>query len=709
MIEIAPRDTFALVLAIVAATILTLVLYRRTSPSIPARLRIFLSVLRWLAALIIVLLVADPVARIVRTEYRNPVIAVLVDNSRSMGYPNAEVKTGIVKETLSPDFVRRLEAKAGLRFYVFSDRAYEVTPDQLQSLRPEGSRTDLAEGIRTVVDELSVPPSGFIVFTDGAVNFGEDVANLVSTLRSPVHVVATTQAEPTPDVSLDRIEVTETAYADTDVPVSLTVSARGTGPVDVSVSVRDSTGSLFSQQVSLAGTGAKTRIEATVGAGGIGTHDFSVELGGLDGEAVASNNTGVFSLDVIKGKIRVVLIASKPSWDFAFARRSLDADPNIQTYSFFTASPARRPRIEGAVSSLGEVSGLDVAVVFGEGVYEGAAGELDRMVREGLGLVLLTGEDPASLDLDLNPFAVDIGKGRAGLLVNTSASEAGARHEILRLSHAAGAFSWSDLPPVPVSAAVVRVKPSASVLLAGTGEHAGVPVLAIMRYGQGKVVGFAGYDLWRWDLIPKGFGLDASPFSQILINSIGWLSETDEVDRLSLSTSRRTYLRGEAVDVFARVVDDDLKPVDGVLLEGELWNEATGETSRRFGMTEKGGGSHLGRLDRLPPGKYRAHVTALVDGSPYGEGTTDFIVDTRGLEDFNYDGDPSLLRQLARLTGGNFYEPAQAGRLPDEINPGVVVTETQDEISLPFSLPVFLVLAGLLGIEWWIRKRRMLL
>ena len=709
MIEIAPRDTLALVLSVAAATAIAIVLYRRTSPTLPLRMRLVLGLIRWFAAMIVLLLVTDPVARIVRTEYRDPVIAVLVDNSRSMGYPNAGSKLDRVRQILGPDVIGRLESKGAVKFYFFSDRAFEATREQVESLSPEGSRTDLAEGIRTVLDEADVAPSAMVVVSDGAVNFGEDVLNVVSTLRSPLHAVAVTPSEITPDISLDRIEVTETAYAGTDVPLSLVLSARGSGRVDVTVAVKDSTATLLSRQVSLSGTGAKTRVDADIGAGDIGIHDFRVELSGLEDEPVTSNNAGVFSIEVIKGKIRVLLVARGLSWDFAFARRSLEADPNIEVLSLFTGEPGRSPNIEGKVSGFSSLSGLDAVIVFGDALRADLAADIREAARDGMGVVLLAGRDAAGLDAELSPFDAGGDESLAGSLVGVSATVIGAEHEILMLAQAAAGFSWSELPPVRMSGGVRGARSDASVLLTGRSERGETPVLAIKRYGRGRVVGLAAYDLWRWDLIPKGFGLEASPYAQILLNSIGWLTEAGEVSRLALSVSKRTYLLGEPVDVFARVVDEDLKPVEDAVLEGEVSNQATGEVVRRFSLAEKGSGSHIGRIDHLPPGKYQARVTARLRQSPYAEEAVDFIVDTRGLEDFGFDGDPALLRQMSRLTGGNFYEAAEADRLPDGINPGAVVVRTHRDLGLPLNLPVFAVLAALLGLEWLIRKRRMLL
>jgi hypothetical protein len=262
---------------------------------------------------------------------------------------------------------------------------------------------------------------------------------------------------------------------------------------------------------------------------------------------------------------------------------------------------------------------------------------------------------------------------------------------------------------VPAGAGIGRAKAEATVLLSGIGEGTEVPVLAIMRYGEGRVVGLSAYDLWRWDLVPKGFGLEASPFAQIILNSIGWLTERDEVRQLSVSTSKRTYLWGEPIDLFARTVDENLKPLDGARLEGEVVDEATGSTISRFSMAEKGSGSHLAKIDFLAPGRYRVSVSAGIEGEIYARETLDLTVDRRGLEDFEYDGDPAVLSRVSRLTGGDYYGISEFDRLAAEINPGMVIVKTLRELRLRLSLPVFLVLAALLGLEWLVRKRKMLL
>ena len=49
----------------------------------------------------------------------------------------------------------------------------------------------------------------------------------------------------------------------------------------------------------------------------------------LPGEAVTENNARSFVLRVIRDRVRVLLVAGRPSWDVRFLRGLLKQDPNV--------------------------------------------------------------------------------------------------------------------------------------------------------------------------------------------------------------------------------------------------------------------------------------------------------------------------------------------------------------------------------------------
>ena len=84
-------------------------------------------------------------------------------------------------------------------------------------------------------------------------------------------------------------------------------------------------------------------------------------------------------------------------------------------------------------------------------------------------------------------------------------------------------------------------------------------------------------------------------------------------------------------------------------------------------------------------------------------------MDERGLEDFDVDGDRLALEQIAAATGGTSYGAPDAAKLAEELNPGSTVVRSHSDLRLRLTLACFLVLAGILGVEWLVRKRKMLI
>jgi hypothetical protein len=726
MLEIDNRSILALALALAFSTLAAVVLYRRTSPTLPVRLRLVLGVLRWLAAFLLLVMVLAPTVRLVRTATSASTLAVLVDNSRSMTYPETHRKLDLARAALSPDVIEGLESKARVRFFAFSDTAGPIAVERIAGLEAAGSRTDLVTGLRSVLKALDQKPSGIVLVTDGGANFGEDAVHFSSTLKVPIHVVSLAATTPTPDLSIDRVEANETASAGSKITVAVLVSGRAAEGA-TSLAVADSTGEVSRQAVTVSAGGGRQRVVAELDAGQPGLHRFTATLAPLGGEQVVANNSATFSVKVTKAKIRVALVAPHPSWDFAFAKRNLESDPNVELVVVLSPGSEMAVKAAGITNDLrSAVVSSDVVIVLRGAALGGVAADLAKAVWDGASALVVSPDATGSVPEALNPFEVSRKAGPRfdqARLVSPMLAEAGVGHAIFSSEAAQAGRLWSSLPPVPVDASIVGAKPTAGVVLdgmverGGTGLGAGaasqagqggVPLAVVLRHGLGRVVGLAGYDLWKWDLVPKTFGVEASAFRELLAGSVRWLTEQEETKRLALSTSKSDYLWGEPVALLARVLDDDLRPLARAKVSVEVTDRERGGAVFGPAMVERSVGNHSGSADLLAPGSYMARAVATVDGEAYAEDATTFAVSARGLEDSGFDGDAALLASLARETGGRVYPAGSATSLMDDINPGNVITRTYKDLRVRLGLPAFLVLAGLLGAEWLIRRRRML-
>lgn len=67
-----------------------------------------------------------------------------------------------------------------------------------------------------------------------------------------------------------------------------------------------------------------------------------------------------------------------------------------------------------------------------------------------------------------------------------------------------------------------------------------------------------------------------------------------------------------------------------------------------------------------------------------------------------------LGRELAQVTGGKYYDLAEAGRIVEDIQPAPLRRTLTEAVPLWNNWPVFLWTIGLLLTEWWLRKRAQL-
>ncbi len=702
--QIDADSSVAISISILVASLMAFILYRRTTPRLPRNYCLLLGCLRWVSVLIIMLLVTSPEITIVRSGNRKPVVSVLIDESRSMQYPDSS-KIRLLTSHALDSALRELSSKVDLRLYSFSDDLRQISLEDISSIKPAGSRTDLAGALKSLIATSAIKPSVVVVISDGANNYGDDPSYYASHLSIPVYCIATIGTKPTPDIALESVEADEIAYAGSRIKVWLDISGTADTDIPTRVTISDSVGIVYSGQVVVPSHGAKIRMPIDLEVGDMGIHGFRVRIDPFEGENVLVNNESSFSVKVIKGKVKVCLIAAYPSWDFAFARRALKQNPSMEVSTYLTRT---RLALDDALGRLSDaLVSLDVLVIFKGAKLAQEYDAIQQYLNRGGALLFISGEADQRLFADFAPFVLNTQRQGRPRLYAPVVTSLGQNHDVMRVGMESQRFSWSRLPPLPVPGFIAGSRKQALVLLEGRSNGDRVDLLTVMRIGAGRIAAFSCFDLWKWDIAPKGFGLDVSAYDELLTNLISWLNEREETRPLVASTSRLVYMQGEPIDISARL-SDDLKPVAGARLDVVVRRQATGETILASAMTDKGNGNYSMRIDQLPSGEYSAMVRARTASGKEIAQSVRFDVDRRGLEDSNFDGEPAVLEQLAAATGGRVLSDKEVGDLTSVISPGTIVVRSSKAITLKLNFATFALLAILFGIEWLIRKRKLL-
>ena len=678
-------------------------IYRRTRPEVPPPTRRLLWVLRGLALVLVLLVLAEPLFSWFARRARRPVVVALVDTSASMN----------VVERGSSRLERALEVLGGglredLREAVvrgFSAGSWPVSLDTLSRIAAGGLSTDLAAAL--LAAEEAVPDrrtlGGVLLVTDGRHNLGEDPAVVAASLGVPVFALGAGSGEPAADVQLLSAAAPGAAFAGR--PVRLEIALRSWGyqgePALVSVSTEEE--ELVRSQVLLGADGQLRPAEIELPPLSAGPHLLTVAVEELDGELTRQNNRRLLFLHLRRDRLRILLAAGGPGPEVALLRRALAADSSLHV-----AARIRRDdrSFYGGEPLPASLDDWDCLVLLDpDEELTGALGGVEGFLRSGRGLLVFAGSrllrapgPPRELDRLLplswhHPAVIEA----TGDPVQAAAG--GRDHPLGRLlSQTGGRASWRGWPPLSGTLRGARPAPGARLLLQ---TSSGDPVLAAGSVGPGRVLMAAGTGFWRLDLLAAGLGEEAASLRAFWPAAVRWLAAASETGRVRSSPERPVYRAGEPVSVVAEVYDELNEPVDSarvtiVLMPG----------SREAAMEPAGAGRFQSSWTGLEAGEYTYQVEAGRRGDSLGRSRGRFVVESHSVEAVDLRADPGLLAEIAALSGGE-YRPLEDWRdLRDRLRPPPRVVPEERRLAVEVDQYLWLGLAAvLLTGEWLIRKR----
>ena len=227
-------------------------------------------------------------------------------------------------------------------------------------------------------------------------------------------------------------------------------------------------------------------------------------------------------------------------------------------------------------------------------------------------------------------------------------------------------------------------------------------MICLQFIGAGKVVFHATDETHRWR-----FRVGDIYFARYWLQTIRYLCRSRLLAgnrAVELSTDRREYRVGDAVNLRLRFLDDRLAPPadDGVsVLVQSTSSERRTVTLHRH-ATDRG--VFEGTSGVLPPGEYQATVAAPATGD--AQPTQRFAVTAPPGELARTEMDAATLRQAAAVSGGKFYTFETATRLLDDL-PRSQPARVERLPPLPiWNAPAIAALfIALIAAEWVARRR----
>ena len=707
-----------LVPAALGAIALGIWAYRFAVPVVAPGLRRGLGALRVAALVLLLVLLARPLLSLAqRGDART--IVVLEDVSLSMELPgDAERSRSEQAKALVEEITRRTRGRAEVQHWRF---AGEARPSSDTSRTVEPAATNLGGALR----DLSQVPDlvAVTVLSDGAVTRGPDPVQAGRALGRPVSAVLL-GAAPAWDAAVEEVAVSPLARLGEETHLEVRLTHTGDAVRKARLEVSDGATVLVTRDVSLAARGEESVERVSFVPRRLGLLHYRVRVDAGQEEPLLQNNVRAAVQRVLPDRQRVLVLASALQWDWTWMQRALDADSAYAVeYALASARGFGSPAGLAGLRRPVEVAPLDrYAVVVVQGLApnrmpSGFEARLAEYVRGGGSLLLWGGPGPASSSLgewlgSALGQAIALGEARERLPAEVAPAlpAAGAVDEVVRLDddEEQNRRIFSSLPPVS-RVFPMADRPGDRVLLEGAGGRA--RIMVIRRIGRGQVFLMNGAGLWRWGI--SSLDPDApARYRRFWAQALRLLSEPLQTEPLRIAAERPLLSRGEPVRVSASLQDSRFQPVPGAQVTARIERRESMEADgpaipvqHDVTLVDLGDGSYSGVLEPLPPGRYRIDAQAR---SPQGahRANAEFVVDTWTPEALAVLPDRPTLQGLAAATGGVLADADNADEIQAGLDAAISRPVRWHERRLWEEPLLYVALLGLLGSEWWFRRRR---
>ena len=698
-----------------------------------------------LAALLLVLL-WQPAITVAELKPQQNIIAVMVDDSRSMGIvEDGSTRQAKAIQTLQDGVMANLNRSFQTRLYRVDNVPARI--DSLKDLQPNAPSTRIGDSLRQLIDETSDLPIGAVVLlSDGADNAGGVSADAISALRArhiPIHTVGFGREHAFHDVELDDAVIAPRALAGSRLAAKITFHQRGYAGSKINLTVHDvstpQAKTLASRAITLGPEGNLQTETLMFDIGDAGARTLRISAAPLAGEENTTNNALTRVVNVGNEPRRILYMEGEPRWEYKFIRQAEEDDRMVQIASIDRTSENKIYRqgiadpkelADGFPSKpedLFAYQGLIIGSVEAGYFTPGQQQLIHEFVdRRGGGLLLLGGQFAladggwnSSQITDLMPTTLPTQPGtfhreadpKSGTTHTTAElAPAGVDSIITRLvdDPAANAAKWKKLPYLMDYEDPGTPKPGANVLADMiTPEGKKLPLLITENFGRGRSAIMATGGSWRWQMSSPLGDTAHDLFWQQLLR---WLV-SDTPGHVSAAVPAQVLLDDGAVTLTAEVRDRQYNPAPDARVEAHILGPSGISALVEMAPVPDSPGQFQAAWSAPKAGAYLTEVTAQRADSATGkvqELGRDVLTFQRmdGVaENFHTEQNRELLERLATQTGGQYWKPADLNKLAAAIpfsEAGVTTRETKDLWDLPL---VFLLLLTLRFSEWWLRRK----
>lgn len=711
----------------------------------------------------------DPTLRVTSPEPAPARLAVVLDNSLSMG-----IRDGNGNTTRGEQLLREFDPQSGDTSNALKERfevehyKYAISTERLKeqdTLNFDGVSSNSADAL---ADFASKGIATVLLVSDGD-NSGTELDQTLNALIAAgvrVFTVGVGQEKFDNDIDIVGIDVPNSVLTDDTIIAEVELKHRGDADENLNLVIEQDGVILKEHTVEIDADSGHTHASIPLTFDSPGPRQLSFRVTGNESELIKANNSIERSINVTDSRYRVLHFEGEPRFEVKFVRRALTDDVNLQLTSLIRTADNKFFRVglqdqdelaDGFPVERSELYRFD-AVVLGSVDRSLMTDQQLELLRDfvairGGGLLSLGGSGAYaeggyadSVLADLLPVEFDNKLKKTLAHVSVTPSSMG-RHSTLLADvpdiepvpddpqssdqadsdtdeqsdeeNAPTAVSmsvndrWQRLPKLTIVNPILRAKTGATVLLEGVDEGLDrYVVMAKHRYGHGTVIALPVRDTWRWQIHATVTPQDTTHESlwRRMLRSL----VTNARQQISIQASKSTGVIGETLQVTIETRDQNfVSSSPGKELELRVTSPSgVVETLKASAVAGETGffraavsAREVGRYDFRVVDDTSDESTENANPRSMRVAQTHIDVSRDGDEFRDAERNTAMLKHIAERTGAGYFDIDNLGSLVDDVDAIQPVRQVTRKISLA-DAPFFLGLILLLFVAELLLRRR---
>lgn len=672
---------------LVVGALYTWVLYTKKTSWSP-RINYLLAALRFVVVSFLCFLLLGPYIKAITNTTVKPTIVLAVDNSQSVGLFTNKNTLATATAGLKKLINNLQQADMQVDVKTFDAATKPADLSDVKFTNPATNLDELLTNVQAVYENRNL--AGVILLSDGIINQGKSPT--FSDFNFTLYPVALGDTVPKKDIVTTALLYNKIATTGNKFPLVAEINSEGfTGTA--TVLLKENGRILERKTITLRRDQQPVKAAFTLMVAEPGKKHYEVTAVPQRGEFTALNNTKHAYLEIIKGKLSVLIAAAAPHPDIKAIRAAIETNENFETVLYIPGIfPLKQAR-------------YDVAVLHQLPSRLNNANEALTYIRQkNIPALYMIGSltDLAAF----NQLNVGLAINRKGNQTDqvTPAINTGFRKFVIDERATADFVKY---PPAEVPFADFALAPNTeTILYQQVGQvKTGKPLLTAQISNGKRNAALLADGIWQWRLTEAAATPNVKPavFDHLIVSSIQLLTAQQNQKHLNVYPVQEEFYVSDDIRFEAEVYNAIFEKIYGQEITLRVTDEKNKSRSFSFVNGEGFEGLNIGSL---PGGVYRYTASTNIDGKTEQD-RGEFVVQELQLEALNALADHDLLHQLGQKTGSRLYYPNQTEQLQQDILKADYKNIIYSNESLEDLINVkwlFFAILFLISAEWFLRK-----